>query len=93
MMQRAIYGILLSMFAIGNVLEASSYNTSTKVLTIGSGETYTIENIPKDSSDVVILNGMVLTKGTDYTLSSKTLTFATDLNLTFEDTLIVLYTV
>ena len=56
-------------------------------------KTYTIGNIPKDSSDVVILNGMVLTKGTDYMLSSKTLTFATDLNLTLEDTLIVLYTV
>ena len=54
-------------------------------------KTYVVGNIPKDNSDVVILNGTILTKGTDYTLSSKTLTFAADLNLTLEDTLIVLY--
>lgn len=58
-----------------------------------SSKTYTVGSTPKDNSDVVILNGMVLTKGTDYTLSSKTLTFAADLNLTLEDTLIVLYMV
>ena len=63
-MQRAIYGILLSMFAIGNVLEASSYNTSTKVLTIGSGETYTIENKKNIEVSSIVWEGAINQAGT-----------------------------
>ena len=63
-MQRAIYGILLSMFAIGNVLGASSYNTSIKVLTIGSGETYTIENKKNIEVSSIVWEGAINQAGT-----------------------------
>ena len=64
MRQRAIYGILLSMFAIGNVLGASSYNTSTKVLTIGSGETLQLKTKKNIEVSSIVWEGAINQAGT-----------------------------
>jgi hypothetical protein len=71
-----------------------TYTQDQFIVTNPADHNFTLSNVPMTDSTIVMMNGLVLTKGlsNDYTISGSTITLVVGITLTVGDQITILYT-